>query len=99
MCQYLKGSKEKCEAPDDVTSERMTTVEEPDERHYRDDSIEYLTTTNGVMYIVGAVRLCPKGDPKGLGCSTPKRKRAFDNLVIQKRTGSDLCTTRWMGRE
>ena len=27
---------------------------------------------NGVMYIVGAVRLCPKGDPKGLGCSTPK---------------------------
>ena len=52
-----------------------------------------------VMYDVGAVRLCPKGDPKGLGCSTPKRKRAFDNLVIQKRTGSDLCTTRWMGRE
>ena len=52
-----------------------------------------------VMYVVGAVRLCPKGDPKGLGCSTPKRKRAFDNLVIQKRTGSDLCTTRWMGRE
>ena len=52
-----------------------------------------------VMYNVGAVRLCPKGDPKGLGCSTPKRKRAFDNLVIQKRTGSDLCTTRWMGRE
>ena len=46
MCQYLKGSKEKCEAPDDVTSERMTTVEEPDERHYRDDSIEYLTTMN-----------------------------------------------------
>ena len=25
-----------------------------------------------VMYNVGAVRLCPKGDPKGLGCSTPK---------------------------
>ena len=47
MCQYLKGSKEKSEAPDDVTSERMTTVEEPDERHYRGDSIEYLTTTNG----------------------------------------------------
>ena len=37
-----------------------------------------------VMYVVGAVRLCPKGDPKGLGCSTPKRKRAFDNLVIQR---------------
>ena len=42
--ERLKG---KCEAPDDVTSERMATVEEPDERHYRDDSIEYLTTTNG----------------------------------------------------
>ena len=27
---------------------------------------------SGVMYDVGAVRLCPKGDPKGLGCSTPK---------------------------
>ena len=27
---------------------------------------------SGVMYNVGAVRLCPKGDPKGLGCSTPK---------------------------
>ena len=54
---------------------------------------------SGVMYNVGAVRLCPKGDPKGLGCSTPKRKRAFDNLVIQKRTGSDLCTTRWIGIE
>ena len=44
--EFLKGSKEKCEAPDDVTSEWMTTVEEPDERHYRDDSIEYLTTMN-----------------------------------------------------
>ena len=42
--ERLKG---KCEAPDDVTSERMATVEEPDERHYRDDSIEYLTTTIG----------------------------------------------------
>ena len=41
-----KRLKEKCEALDDVTSERMTTVKEPDERHYRDDSIEYLTTMN-----------------------------------------------------
>ena len=42
--ERLKG---KCEALDDVTSERMATVEEPYERHYRDDSIEYLTTING----------------------------------------------------
>ena len=47
MCQYLKGSKEKCEAPDDVTSERMTTVEEPDERHYRDNSNAGLMRANG----------------------------------------------------
>ena len=47
MCQYLKGSKKKCEAPDDVTSEQMATIKELDERHYRDDSIEYLTTMNG----------------------------------------------------
>ena len=31
-----------------------------------------LSEKGGVMYDVGAVRLCPKGDPKGLGCSTPK---------------------------
>ena len=42
--ERLKG---KCEASDDVTSEWMNTVKEPDERHYRDDSIEYLTMMNG----------------------------------------------------
>ena len=65
----------------------------------RQDNMYQTARRAAVMYNVGAVRLCPKGDPKGLGCSTPKRKRAFDNLVIQRRTGSDLCTTRWMGRE
>ena len=34
--------------------------------------VEKSDDRGGVMYNVGAVRLCPKGDPKGLGCSTPK---------------------------
>ena len=42
--ERLKG---KSKAPDDVTSKRMATVEKLDERHYRDNLIEYLTTMNG----------------------------------------------------
>ena len=42
-----KRLKEKCKTPDDITSKQVAMVKEPDERHYQDNLIKYLTTTNG----------------------------------------------------